>query len=238
MSLESFGLRRLLSAVRQGISSNVNGRHGFSSPPICEAQSGPTDGVEPRRRAMKPKVRIKACLNINPSRLPALPTASANLARRVAKLPSRYAWPLKCPTSFASMVPPETYFKPTIQALVDRDLALVPILHDRNLLTAKIIEIISILEADPAVFAHPGDLQAVTVLCKIFLSVQKRRPGFARRSSAIDPVEVDDVMRILLSSFSRDVLQHCLINKIALAFEIQGGEERTYSTTSTRGRPH
>ncbi|KAL7423910.1 hypothetical protein Q5752_001495 [Cryptotrichosporon argae] len=110
---------------------------------------------------------------------------------------------------------PEGYVEPTVKALGDHDLALIPLLHDGAQLEAKIAETFNVLQSDPDLDINMG----------------LRRPG-ARPSpeeltstltarlrhevERIDPLNVDTVLAIMEKHFQPGDLARCVEIKAAL----------------------
>ncbi|EIW69665.1 hypothetical protein TREMEDRAFT_30506, partial [Tremella mesenterica DSM 1558] len=101
---------------------------------------------------------------------------------------------------------PEGFIQPAVSALVQSDLELISLLHDPHQLQIRIAETIGTLQGDP-------DLDSVSSLPLSSRESDTLHAEVAR----IDPMEVDQVMTILLSTVTIEELRHCLSSKSYLA---------------------
>jgi len=126
------------------------------------------------------------------------------LVKRVTPIVQRYAQVHSVP---------EGYCQPTISALANHDLALIPLLHDTAALNAKIAETVTVLQGDPELdinlgVSRPQRLHPPT----------KAEIGLVREEVVkIDPVDVDAVMPILMRNMRGGDVQLCLDSRAALA---------------------
>jgi hypothetical protein len=116
---------------------------------------------------------------------------------------------------------PDGYVEPTIKALVALDLSLVPLLHDPDQLQAKITETLSVLQGDPELdinlgvqSSQPSPVKDVDAISE---DPEELRGRLHEEIARIDPMEVDEVLVIMLPMLSHAEISHCLLNKNFLA---------------------
>jgi hypothetical protein len=119
---------------------------------------------------------------------------------------------------------PEAYIEPTVKALVKHDLSLIPLLHDREQLDAKIAETLGVLHEDPELNMNLGIGQPgrnPSVLMPSSDEVARLRTEIER----IDPMDVDEIMGILLTNLSLDAVHHSLTNRRFLAIKYSAAKK-------------
>ena len=107
---------------------------------------------------------------------------------------------------------PEGLVDPAVKALVEHDLALIPLLHDREQLDSKIAETLSVLQDDAELNYNLVHLSGMP-LGPALVEHARLRAEVER----IDPMEVDELMPIFLEFLSPAALQHCVENRSFLA---------------------
>lgn len=116
---------------------------------------------------------------------------------------------------------PDGYVEPTIKALVALDLSLVPLLHDPEQLEAKITETLSVLQGDPELDINLGVQSSQASLVKDMGAIsedpEELRSRLHEEIARIDPMEVDEVLTIMLPMLSHAEISQCLLNKNFLA---------------------
>jgi hypothetical protein len=118
---------------------------------------------------------------------------------------------------------PDGYVEPAIKALVAHDLALIPLLHDRDQLDAKIQETLAVLQGDPELDINLGvqPTLAPSSPTKLHLksihSPEELESKLREEIERIDPMEVEEVMGILFATMQVADIRHAVQNKGYLA---------------------
>ena len=129
----------------------------------------------------------------------------AELERRVSE---RVKFYIKLNNVSAQLV------EPAVEALVRMDLELIPLLEDPGALLVRIAETVANLQSDPDIPMDQAAPASFPPPSPLSIPEQDRLHAEVER---IDPMEVDQIMDILLATVDVHELRHCLSSKSYLA---------------------